>query len=415
MTQLSSIGSRTNVAALMGAMKDAQGNKDGIFGNEGLPKNGLGKSRFVDRQPALSRVDAFLSVGLSKRDEVAELSRFVADQERRWGEPATNLDPSSIRDFGRFRAEKATALTRFDRRPGDVVDGFVAARGSVDGQSIAPRDVFVQHWKPVGQPNGTTVVVSPGFLQTGRNFYEQIDLLNRRGYDVVVMDHQWAGWGSGAKGGIDRGFGIARDLAAVTAHAQSLKKDNRVVLLGTSMGAGAGVLSAVTMNDAGKIALEGAQMPKGVSGVLQAPYFAKTPTLLNKALAFLGRVPLLKHLPLPAIGLPRLAEDRDINVKLAQHANSENLVARTQAFNASDEDLARVRAMLEAGKRPEGRLYFVHGEGDFLADTATSKAFAGLLGDRARFRKVETRNHVMEEGKERALMLDGLDWLKQAS
>ena len=66
---------------------------------------------------------------------------------------------------------------------------------------------------------------------------------------------------------------------------------------------------------------------EGVSGVLQAPYFDKTPSFLNKALAFLGRVPLLKHLPLPAIGLPMLAKDADINVKLAQHANAESLVA----------------------------------------------------------------------------------------
>ncbi|MFN3431362.1 MAG: alpha/beta hydrolase [Candidatus Sericytochromatia bacterium] len=411
MTNPMNFGSRANVSALVGAMNDAQGNKDGLHGNEGQPKDSLAESGFADSQPALARVGAFLAPGLSTRDEVAALTRFVTEKEKAWGQPTTTLSAESIQEFGRFKAEKAAALTRFDRKPTDVTDAFVSARGSVDGQAIAPRQVFTQHWKPVGQPNGTTVVMSPGFLQTGRNFYEQIDTLNRKGYDVVVMDHQWAGWGSGKQGGIDRGYGIARDVAAVTAHAQGLMPNNRVVLLGTSMGAGAGVLGALTLNDAGKITLEGAQMPKGVSGVLQAPYFAKTPSLLNKALAFLGRVPLLKEIPLPAIGLPKLAEDKDINVKLGQHANAESLVARAQAFNASDADLGRVKAMLEAGHRPEGQVYVVHGEGDFLADTASARAFAGLLGDRAKFETLETRNHVMEEGKERGAMLEGLAWL----
>jgi pimeloyl-ACP methyl ester carboxylesterase len=413
-TNPTNFGSRANVSALVGAMKDALGNKDGIFGNEGQAKGSLADSGFVDGQPALARLDAFLAPGLSTRDEVAALTRFVTEKERAWGEPTTTLSPDTIQEFGRFKAEKAAALTRFDRKPGDVVDAFVSARGSVDGQAIAPREVFTQHWKPVGTANGTTVVMSPGFLQTGRNFYEQIDTLNRQGYDVVVMDHQWAGWGSGVQGGIDRGYGIARDLAAVTAHAQGVAKDNQVVLLGTSMGAGAGVLGAVTLNDAGKIKLDGAQMPKGVSGVLQAPYFAKTPSLLNKGLALVGRVPLLKDIPLPAIGLPKLAEDKDINVKLGQHANAESLVARAQAFNASDADLARVKAMLEAGQRPAGKLYFVHGDGDFLADTDSAKGIAGLLGDRAKFDTLKTRNHVMEEGKERGAMLKGLAWLTGA-
>ena len=409
------LGSSSQVGALYGAMQDALGNKDGIFGNEDRPKGSLDQSSFFDRQPAFNRIKSAASTGLSKQDEVERLGRFVTAQEERWGKPTTTLEAGQMADFDRFRTEKAIALTRFGRKPEDVVDAFVSAKGSVDGQAIAPREVFTQRWKPVGEPSGTVVVLSPGFLQTGRNFYEQVDLLNRQGHEVLVMDHQWAGYSSGPKGGIDRGFGVARDVAAVTAQAQKLASENdpnaRVVLMGTSMGAGAGVLSAITMNDAGKVQLEGPAMPKGLSAVLQAPYFDKTPTVVNKGLSLLGRVPLLKELALPSIGLPILAKDDDINQKLAQHAIAEGVVAKPEAFNASDADLKRVRELLTSGQQPQGRFYFIHGDEDPLASVEASRDMAGILGEHAKFLEPKSGNHVMEAGKEKALVLEGLDWV----
>lgn len=408
------LGSRSQVGALYGAMQDALGNRDGIFGNEDRPQGSLDSSTFFDRQPLLNRMASAASTGLSKQDEAERLGRFVAAQEERWGMPTTTLEAGEIPDVERFRVEKAIALTRFGRKPEDVVDAVIPARGSVDGQAIAPRDVFTQRWKPIGDPSGTIVMLSPGFLQTGRNFYEQVDLLNRQGHEVLVMDHQWAGYGSGSKGGIDRGFGVARDVAAVAAHAQQLAEARtpkaRVVLMGTSMGAGAGVFSAITMNDAGKVQLEGPAMPKGLSAVLQAPYFDKTPTLVNQGLSLLGRVPFLKQLPLPSMGLPILAKDDDINVKLAQHATSEGVVARAAAFHASDADLGRVREVL-AGQPPQGRFYFIHGDADPLASLEASREIAGKLGNRAEFLQPKSSNHVMEAGKEKALVLEGLAWV----
>lgn len=415
--EISKFGSRAQVGALHAAMEDALGNKDGLFGNEDLPKGALDRSSFFDRQPVLNRLKVGAQTGLSARDEIERLSRFVSAQEERWGTSTTGLSASEITDFERFRTEKAIALTRFGRTPEEVLDVIIPAKGSVDGQEIAPRDVFAQVWKPVGEPSGKVVVMSPGFLQTGRNFYEQIDLLNREGHEVVVMDHQWAGYSSGPKGGIDRGFGVARDVAAVAAfahgRAQAVYSDRspEVVLVGTSMGAGAGVFSALVMNDAGKVSLEGAQMPKGLSAVLQAPYFDKTPTVVNKGLSLLGRVPLLKDLPLPSLGLPILAKDADINQKLAQHASAEGLVARASAFHASDADIRRVRELLEAGATPEGRVFFLHGDDDPLASLQAAKDMAALLGERATVLEPKSGNHVMEEGKEQALLLQGLDWL----
>src|SRR5690606_25111283 len=156
------------------------------------------------------------------------------------------------------------------------------------------RDIFIQHWKPVGEPSGKVVVLSPGFQETGRNFYEQIDLLNRQGHAVVVMDHQWAGYSEGKAGGIDRGYGVARDVAAVAAYAAGLAKreygaDAEVVLMGNSMGAGPGVLGALTLNDAGKVKLDGPQMPKGLSAILQAPFLEATPSALNELLSATGK------------------------------------------------------------------------------------------------------------------------------
>jgi len=413
------IGSRAQVGALHAAMEDALGNKDGIFGNEDQPKGSLDRSSFFDRQPALSRAKTIAETGLSKQDELDRLGRFVTAQEQRWGKPATNLESQQVEDFERFRTEKAIALTRFGRTPDEVLDVIVPAKGSVDGKAIAPRDVFTQLWKPIGEPSGKVLVLSPGFLQTGRNFFEQIDLLNRQGHEVLVMDHQWAGYTSGPKGGIDRGFGVARDVAAVAAYAQQRAqeaypdKSPEVVLVGTSMGAGAGVFGALVMNDAGKLTLEGPQMPKGLSAVLQAPYFDKTPTLVNKGLSLLGRVPFLKDLPLPSLGLPILAADPDINQKLAQHANAEGLVARASAFQASDADLSRMRELLAAGERPEGRVFFLHADDDPLASLEAAKEMAGHLGERATLLEPKSGNHVMEEGKERDLLLQGLDWVSR--
>lgn len=417
MTKIPDLGTRAQVGALYGAMQDALGNKDGIHGNEEKPKGSLDETSFFDRQPAFNRMKSAASTGLSAQDEQERLGRFVTAQEERWGTPTSALKAGDVPDFERFRVEKAIALTRFGRRPEEVVDAVVPAKGSVDGQAIAPRDLFTQHWKPIGEPSGTVVVLSPGFLQTGRNFYEQVDLLNRQGHDVVVMDHQWAGYGSGSKGGIDRGFGVARDVAAVAAYAQQLAADTytdgRLVLMGTSMGAGAGVFSAITMNDAGKVALEGPQMPKGLSAVLQAPYFDKTPTLINQGLAALGRVPFLKQLALPSLGLPILAKDDDINVKLAQFASAEGVVARAEAFNASNADLKRVRELLDSGQQPQGRFYFIHGDEDPLASLEAAREVAGKLGERAEFLQPKSGNHVMEAGKEKALMLEGLSWVLQ--
>lgn len=415
MTDISGFGSRAQVAVLVRRMEDALDNRDGVSGNEADRAGSSNSLSLFDRQPILNRIKSAFEPGLSARDENARLSEFIRSREQAWGQGVSELTADAIPDHDRFRAEKAIALVRFGRTPKDVSEGFVRAAGTVNGETIAPREIFWQRWKPVGTPSGTVVVVAPGFLQTGRNFYEQVNLLNREGHDVVVMDQQWAGYSSGNRGGIDRGFGISRDVAAVTAFANDVAereyKDSphRVVIAGTSMGGGAGALGAITLNDAGRIQLEGLQMPKGVSAVLQAPYFDKTPGVLNGVLAALGRVPGLKQLELPSLGLPTLSYDPSTQSKLADHAVGEALVARAQAFNASDADLQVIRGTIESGHVPQGRIHFLHGRNDPLASPQAAQEIADALGPSATIDIIPTNNHVFDENaQEQRYLLDAV-------
>lgn len=411
-----SFGSRATVATLVRKLEDATvGNQDGIVGNErSAAGTGAGGSPF-DTNPVLFRLRAFFEVGLSKSDEEGRLATFLAAAEKAWGRPVTTAArPAHVpaADWNAHLVDKAITLVRLGRSPDDVVDGFVAARGAVDGHAIAPREVFTQTWKPSGTPSGQTIVVSPGFLETGRNYVEQIQLLNARGHEVIALDHQWAGLsssseGRGASGGIDRGFGIARDVAAVTA--QAAASSRKVTLVGTSMGAGAGVLGAVLMNDAGKLQLDGPPMPKGLSAVLQGPFFDRTRSLPNMLLAGSGLVPGAKEIPLPALGLPILSGDQATLRKIAAHASTEHLTGRAQAFHASTEDLRTMKGLLASGARPQGRIEIIHATKDTLARYEATAEWVNLLGERAQLTTIDSTSHVFEENPaEQVLLLEGL-------
>lgn len=411
-----SFGSRATVATLVRKLDDAtSGNKDGIVGNERSAAGTAAGASAFDKNPLLFQLRAFFEVGLTKTDEEARLTSFLDAAVKGWREPVTTAArPAHVdeADWNAFIADKAISLVRLGRTPGEVTEGFVKARGSVDGQAIAPRDVFTQTWKPLGPPSGHTIVVSPGFLETGRNYVEQIQLLNQQGHEVIVLDHQWAGLsssaaGKGANGGIDRGFGVARDVAAVTAHAAAAGK--KVTLVGTSMGAGAGVLGAIVMNDAGKVHLDGPQMPKGLSAVLQGPFFERTKSLPNELLAGSGLIPGARNVPLPALGLPILSGDQATLRKIAAHASTEHLTGRAQAFHASSEDLATMKKLLVGGHGPQGKIDVIHATRDTLARYGATAEWVKLLGDRGSLTTIDSTSHLFEENpREQALLLDGL-------
>src|SRR5581483_11922650 len=295
-------GSRSEIAATVAQLDGGPKPNDHWWG-------------FLTRNPLVAKTLGWFEPGFSTKDEKKKLSAFVADHEKKWGLPTTDLPPGSIKNFDLFRAQKAIALDHYGRTPADVTEGFVDARGSVAGQAIAPRRIFWQRWKPIGRPSGRLVVISPGFQETGRNFYEQIQLLNKEGDDVIVMDHQWAGYSDGSPGGLDRGFGVARDVAAVAAFAHEVAPDEKLVLFCNSMGAGPGVLGAATLNDNGQIALEGAPMPRNVPIVLQAPFIKMTDDFMNDTFALVSHVPFVNRWKLPSLGMPTLSHDDDANTK----------------------------------------------------------------------------------------------------
>lgn len=407
-------GARSQIGATLQELKDVKGNKDGLWGNETQRAGTTGD--LLDRQPLAAKIKQFTDVGLSTRDEVAQLKAFRAERELAWGQPVTNVDLGRLRGGELFAAQKAIALTRLGRTPADVTDGFVKASGSVDGKPIADREIFYQRFRPVGEPSGKVVVVSPGFQETGRNFYEQIAELNKQGHDVMVMDHQWAGQSGGKAGGLDRGFGVARDVAAVAAEANKVmeqdygsKAGKQVVLFGNSMGAGPGVLGALTMNDAGLIKLNGPQMPKGLSAVVQAPFLGATPSATNKVLGFASGLPLLNKLAAPSAGVPVLTHDKVAAQKGAQGAVLEDVRAQLSAMGAAEGDLARMRGLWDAGQTPSGKVFIVHGDQDPLADPAQSRALAQKLGSNATLQMIHSNNHVLEQSPgEQGVAIGGL-------
>ena len=299
-----------------------------------------------------------------------------------------------------FLAQKAIALTRLGRSPAEVSDGFVKASGSVNGQAIADRQLFYQRFAPIGEPSGKLVLISPGFQETGRNFYEQIQLLNKQGHDVMVMDQQWAGQSEGQAGGLDRGYGVARDVAAMAAAAAQIQQQEypagELVLFGNSMGAGPGVLGAMTLNDQNLIQLDGPAMPKGLKAVLQAPFLQATDNWINQGVGLGSRVPGLNKIPLPSAGLPVLTHDPVAAQKGAQGAVLEDTRARLQAMSAAVEDLAEIQALIATGKGPSGQIEILHGKNDPLADSAGSQWLNKHL-PQSHLQMLDSNNHVFEQ------------------
>ena len=394
-------GGRSRVAALNRAMERA-------LGKPSASRAPL----WVRSDPLLNRLWSFIAPGGRTRELGGRLDGFVAAQERRWNRPVTELAAAALKDYDVFRAQKAGALVRFGRRPDEVTEGFLTADGSVDGQPIAPRRLFWQHWAPVATPSGKLILVSPGFQESGRHFYEQIDALNRAGHEVVAVDQPWTGYSDGAPGGIDRGYGVARDVAAAAAWAAERYPGRRLILMGHSMGAGPGVFGALALGDAGRIALKGAPMPQGLSAVLQAPYFTWTPTWTNRLLDLLSRVPLLRRLALFSMSLPIVTDIQAIKLKLAELALQEDVRAQPASFRAALADIKAFLALAKSGATPRGRVVLIQSAADPLAYHAASREALAPLGARARVRLMPAPTHTLDDSTEHlGFVLEAVDWL----
>jgi acetyl esterase/lipase len=341
-------------------------------------------------------------------DDLGELLAFRADCEAFWGQPVTDLDSGRLRHGDLFAIHKAVAMARLGRTPADVTEGYCTASGSVDGVRLFPREIFWQRFKPIGQANGRFVLVSPRFGETGRDYYDAIRGMNYEGYDVVVMDHQWAGQSEGKAAEIDRGYGVARDVAAVTAWVASVQEREygkvpgaRVILAGKALGASAGVLGALTLSDAGLLKLDGRQMPEGLCGVLLSPWLGPTSSIENSVRKWASHLPLVE----------RVAVDYGEHTTLRLDS-PRALRGVLKTLEKAKPDIDTICRQIESGEVPKGRLYVIHGARDPFVDPEKSVWLTSQISQRATLRLVDARYAKTQSTPfMREYVLDGLNAL----
>ncbi|MFN4150521.1 MAG: alpha/beta hydrolase [Candidatus Sericytochromatia bacterium] len=403
-------GKHSQIAATYEELNDIKGNSDGIWDNEkdkAGTVNNIGVS--LPLKPLFEKGEKLLQAELSPTNIVKKLNEFKISKESEWGRPVTNLNLNDIKQGQLFSIQKAIYLTRFKRTPNQVTEGFLSASGTINDVSIPTREIFWQRFKPVSKANGKIAVISPGFLESGRNFYEQADKLNKYGYDVIIMDHQWAGYTKGGKPGLaDRGFGVTRDVASVTAFAQSiLEKEyssysqKEVLIIGNSMGAGPGALAAITLNDNNKIKLDGYKMPQGVNVILQAPFLGSTENIINSALSVFAKVPFAKNIQLYNIGVPILTHNKVAAQKAMQISLLEDTRAQANTMISSNKDIDVVLNLIKSGVYPKGKVSIVHADRDPLADSKKSILLSEYMPkDRFSLQVISSNNHVFEQSPE---------------
>jgi hypothetical protein len=392
-------GNRSQLGFAVQALKDLEGNRDRMILNEdrapGVAKIGS------NQNPLALRIKLSNALGFSPRDEVALLQRYREYVEEKFGEVVIAPEVQAQLKHGElYAALKAIDLVALGRRPNEVRDGFLSAKGSVDGVEIAPRKLHYQHFAPIGEAKGQVVVVSPGFLESGVSFYELTQALNKEGYDVVLGDHQWAGQSEGKAGGIDRGLGVARDAAAFGAYGARLAKElygdrGQVLLFGNSMGAGPGVTMALSYADHGRLKLEGDELPKGLPYVVTGAFYGPSDNAANRILGFLGEVPAINRMPLPAFGQPVLTKSPIGGHLGAQSAVRIDARAQGQANAAALPDLERFFGELAKGLRPLGAGAMLHSAQDSLADPGLANKVAGHFG--IELQSLAGSDHVIQQ------------------
>ncbi|MEQ9502450.1 MAG: alpha/beta fold hydrolase [Deltaproteobacteria bacterium] len=389
-------GNRSALGGTYLALKDVRGNRDGLWGNEDQMAGQVGG--LFARQPLALRAKATAEVGLRTKDEIRELEQFRAEAEAKWGVPTVAAEVlGQLRHPDLYAAQKAIVLSQLGRAPSEVNEHIVRASGSVANQSIEARDVFTQLWAAKGTPSGRVVVLSPGFQETWRDFVDVVDKINANGHDVLVMDHQWSSETDENAGGMDRGNGVARDVASVMAKAAELARerhgeDGTVILAGNSMGGGPGAAGAAAHIAAGTMALDGAAPPTGVPMALFDPFFGATPNFVNDVVGLAARVPVANRMKVPSAGLPDLTDDKTAEQRGAQNAVLSDARAQLSTMTRALPDIAMIRELARENAHKMGPSIVVHAERDTLADPAAAKAFAKSIG--AEMRSIDSSNHV---------------------
>ena len=344
----------------------------------------------------------------SSLDDIGELLDLRRKCERDWGAPVSEIDLQRLRGGELFAVHKALVLARLGRHPSEVTEGFVTGSGRVGDVRIEPRDIFWQRFKPRGAPNGRVVVLSPRYGETGRDYADAIDAMARQGFDVFVMDHQWAGHTTRNPSGVDSGYGIARDVAAVGAFAYStMERDyasfpkRNLMLVGKALGASAGAFGAALLNDQGLLKLDGREMPRGVDVVMVSPWFGPTSSFQNRLRSVVSRVPFLRRLSI------------QYNESTGLHLDSPRAMRKLLgALGHAQKDLRSMLKLVETGNMLHGRSYIIHNARDPVASPDLSLWVARQMKDRAILRLVDTRySETQRPGFMSNYVVDGLNSL----
>lgn len=337
-------------------------------------------------------------------ESVSRLLAFRAQCESQWGESTTGLDLGRVEHGELFAVRKALFLCRLNREPRDVTEGFLTASGNVDGRRIEPREIFWQRFRPSVEPRGQVVVISPEFGGNGRGYYGAASQLNSFGYDVLLMDHQWAGHSEGLRGNLDSGFGVARDVAAVAAYAQRIiereyaeQADAGITLIGKNLGASVGVLAATVLNDRDLLRLDGRQMPKGINAVLVSPWLGAGESWRNKIRKIASQLPVVNQLAAPD-------DARGIVLD-----SPKNLRSRFRGMAKASPDVQRLYSLIEGGSRADGKIYVIHSSNHPFIDPERSAWLVSRYGDCGKLRMVDTRHIQSQNTKEiMSYVIDGL-------
>lgn len=371
-------------------LNDIEGkNKNAIWDDENDPQGSipdLESGKIAPRTPSEQHELAAAYVQDKVVDSIKRLHNFRKEAERTLGQAVTKLAPGDIKAYNLFSAQKAMALNRLGRTPSDIEEFMVPADGNIGGEATEARKVFCQRFRPTAKPTGRVIVVAPGYHQHGRFYYDQVSALNAQGDEVVVMDQMWAGKTGNKPAYIDRGYGIARDIAAVVAHVQKniLEKENRadakMAILATSM-SGGGASAFLVARALGTLHLkDGAE--KNIAGdidlVLQAPYF--WPTSKKEYFAARYSPDVLRHRTFVRRGSK--SDDKVQAQRIAQLATQEEVYGRLSALVDSLDDLQdlfKKLAQTSGRLAGVGAVRLVMSEGDVLAKPQEAKKWMDEL------------------------------------
>ncbi|MFN8671930.1 MAG: hypothetical protein U0457_07590 [Candidatus Sericytochromatia bacterium] len=394
-------GTKAQIAGTSLDLKDLRGNKDGIWENERQDKNivlGLGNTdlrTWIVNKPDTEKKDITSTVVLK------ELNDFLTSNEQKWGIKASTLDPNNIKAGKLFIVQKAINLVRYNRQPAEVGDGFLKTGGSVSGYQSPSREIFWQRFKPIGNPIGKLVIVMPDYPETGRNYLEQVNKLNKLGYDAVIIDPQWAGQSKYLyKGTIDRGYGLVADLAfaagvfnIILEREYKSINDREIIFLGSGLGATTALMTAA-LNDNDKILLDrGVTMPKGIKVVAESFYLPKEEKDITLLLNDFSQNELYKKLVPYSPSFPTFSYNEISTQKAVQLNILEDSDIQYRAFPLANKDIQDFFEQVKNGLKPFSEINIIASEKNKLISYQDIENLKTYFGDKLKIKKIDGENH----------------------